>query len=342
MRFTKPRRRGLASLELVLSLPFLLAVAVIIASLAKVALAKSSASIEARADAWRKRPAAGAGARPTLTAADFVSGTSNVVSGQGSKSVRLAPVLEPSAVTAQSNHHVLAGTWDHQVLRPGAGQLQADPLMASFAGGGSVQELASLLGSINEGNLHGVAAIRESLEAFRDVLADLKEIQDLVHQLVKALKPSSSGSSGGGVAGQVVNALGGAGHAAAGAAEAIPLIGKLWTASRKLIADSAKLGQKLPALVQAVGQLPQSSIGGQSLPKGQNLQAQLQQQLQKLALQQLGGKLGANWSPDKIKAMIDELSNLEKKFKQAVEDFETIANFIESIGNGQLFRYANF
>ena len=341
MRFTTPRRRGLASLELVLSLPFLLAVAVIIASLAKVALAKSSASIEARADAWRKRPAAGAGARPTLTPADFVSGTGNVVSGQGSKSVRLAPVLEPSAVTAQSSHFVLAGTWDHQVLRPGAGQLQADPLMAAFAGD-SARELASVLGSINEGNFHGVSAIRAALEAFRDVLADLKEIQDLVHKLVKALKPGSSGSSGGGVAGQVANALGGAGHAAAGVAEAIPLIGKLWTASRKLIADSAKLGQKLPALVQAVSQLPQTSIGGQSLPKGQNLQAQLQQQLQKLALQQLGGKLGTDWSPAKIKAMIDDLTKLEEKLKQAVEDFETIANFIESIGNGQLFRYANF
>jgi len=336
------RRRGLASMELVLSLPFLLAVAVIIASLAKVALAKSSASIEARADAWRKRPAAGAGARPTLTPADFVSATGNVVSGQGTRSVRMAPVLEPSAVTAESRHSVLAGTWDHQVLRPGAGQLQADPLMAAFAGGGSAQELASVLGSINEGSIHGVSAIRESLEAFRDILADLEKVHELVHELVEALKPSASGSAGGGVLGQVVNTVTSAGHGAVGAGKAVDLIRKLWTASLKLIEHSARLAEKLPGLVQAVGQLPQTSIGGQSLPKGQNLQAQLQQQLQKLVLQQLNGKLGTTWTPDEIKKKIDELSALEKKFKQAVEDFKTIANFIESIGNGQLLRYANF
>jgi len=167
---TSSNRRGIASLEFVLSLPFILAVAVIIASVGLMGLRKSEVVIHSRYVSWERRtdyaqqqkdapppnPKETGGSKLTLAynksnplgVADLTRPTAGEMLATGSNNERLARWLveerppaanaPPSSrffdVNAQSGCAVLMGTWDfHQV--PFAGDMPHYDVLGQMASG---------------------------------------------------------------------------------------------------------------------------------------------------------------------------------------------------------------
>src|SRR5262249_10865948 len=83
-------RRGIASLEFVLCLPFLLALAVAIFATSKAMLVKNGVAQQARYQAWKKRGDLAASSRSTPFRTDALGGE---ISAEPSKQVRKMPVV---------------------------------------------------------------------------------------------------------------------------------------------------------------------------------------------------------------------------------------------------------
>lgn len=99
--------RGTATLELVLSMPVLLALIVGIVWLGSAVIAQTAVTIEARHNTWSKRH------EPIGTALLFLK--DDVVSDEATEEVNVSPVfagVDPPA----SSHDVMAGTWDFEKL----------------------------------------------------------------------------------------------------------------------------------------------------------------------------------------------------------------------------------
>ncbi|MBL8794122.1 MAG: hypothetical protein JNM56_09465 [Planctomycetia bacterium] len=366
MLISPSQRRGLASLELVLSLPFLLAVAVIIASLAKVGLAKSSASIEARANAWRQR-AAVSGSKPSLTGADFASATSGTVSGQGSSSVRMAPVLAPAGITAESRHQVLAGTWDHRILRPGAEQLRADPLMAAFILGGlSPDEIAQKLSMLDGSNYPVVQSLQELMSILGDLIRDIQEFHRVLQEVLPLLEMLVDGKLGlkpedltkilndltkdptGAIAdilqssglGGVVSLLGGGGGGGSGPSPITKIL-KLWELMRNNASKGAQLVGRLPSVLQGITSLASGGLGGQRPPKQLNIDAEARRQLEGQIAREIQRQLGLPLSVDELKNAITKLKTITTQLQSLQGDLERVKNFAGQVQD-QIARYARF
>ncbi len=100
-------RAGSATLELVLSMPILLALIVGIVWLGSAVIAQTEVTIEARHKAWSKR------SDPTGTALLFLK--DDVVSDQASQTVSVSPIFDDTE-SPESSHDVMASAWDFEKL----------------------------------------------------------------------------------------------------------------------------------------------------------------------------------------------------------------------------------
>lgn len=107
------RRRGIASLELVMALPVILTLMVALLTLGSAGTAMTSATIEARNDAWRARSEVSAD--DTALKLSRESTTNTLVSRTASKQgVSISPRISLAAANPQ--HTVMGGSWDHRML----------------------------------------------------------------------------------------------------------------------------------------------------------------------------------------------------------------------------------
>jgi hypothetical protein len=100
-------RRGTATLELVLSMPILLAIIVGIVWLGFSVIAQTEVTIEARHKTWSKRN------QPTGTALLFLK--DDIVDDSATKTVRVSPIFD-GMEPPESSHDVMAGEWDHKKM----------------------------------------------------------------------------------------------------------------------------------------------------------------------------------------------------------------------------------
>ena len=104
---TMDRRDGSATLELVLSMPILLALIVGIVWLGTSVIAQTDVTIEARQNTWSQRD------EPTGTALLFLK--DDVLSENATQEVDVSPLFD-EAESPESSHDVMAGAWGHEKL----------------------------------------------------------------------------------------------------------------------------------------------------------------------------------------------------------------------------------
>lgn len=100
-------RRGTATLELVLSLPILLALIVGIVWLGSSVVAQTEVTIEARHKTWAKRKGTEG------TALLFLK--DDILSDKATQTVSVSPIFD-DAESPESSHDVMSGAWDHEKL----------------------------------------------------------------------------------------------------------------------------------------------------------------------------------------------------------------------------------
>src|SRR5262245_32693431 len=105
-------RRGIASLEYVMSLPVLLILFAVIISTAYLGLGRVGVAVETRNEAWTRRDQARS-ARPL-----FFTQQEQPIVQDGNRRVRVTPFVQGPTVTATSHHAVLGATWDYRELAP--------------------------------------------------------------------------------------------------------------------------------------------------------------------------------------------------------------------------------
>jgi hypothetical protein len=148
-------RCGLATLELVLALPFLVALAAIIVSVARAGIVKSEVTVQARNDAWKKRHGASRGTAlfflPDDVQPDKVDDT---VEGQASRAVKVSAVLNGIAPVAKSRHSVMAASWDFHDLPKEPPHLE---LAVRIATSRELKDAQSLLTTLDQVTQKGAA-----------------------------------------------------------------------------------------------------------------------------------------------------------------------------------------
>jgi len=102
------RRKAAAALELVLSMPILLAIIVGVVWLGSSVIAQTEVTVEARHKAWTKR------SEPTGTALLFLK--DDVVSDEATKSVEVSPIFDGESAP-ESSHDLMVTSWDHESLK---------------------------------------------------------------------------------------------------------------------------------------------------------------------------------------------------------------------------------
>jgi hypothetical protein len=100
-------RRGTATLELVLSLPILLAVIVGIIWLGFSVVGQAEVTVTARHEAWQKR------SEPAGTALLFLK--DDVVTADSTTTIDISPVFQ-NVDSPESSHDVMTNSWDHESL----------------------------------------------------------------------------------------------------------------------------------------------------------------------------------------------------------------------------------
>ena len=101
------RRNGSATLELVLSMPILLALIVGIVWLGSSVIAQTEVTIEARYRTWSERD------QPTGKALLFLK--DDIASEKATGKVKVSPIFD-DAEPPESSHDVMIGSWDHEKL----------------------------------------------------------------------------------------------------------------------------------------------------------------------------------------------------------------------------------
>jgi hypothetical protein len=138
-------RRGLASLEFVMSMPLIVSMALLVFAAGRAGLGKTEVAVRARREAWSaRRESSGAPALRVATG----RATAAAVEQTASKAVELAPALNLGEGTAVSRHSVLAGVWDDRVplaqFRGRGPHLSALPTMLADAALSSPVDLGEL------------------------------------------------------------------------------------------------------------------------------------------------------------------------------------------------------
>ncbi len=154
-------RRGMAPLELVMSLPFLLAISAIIFSIGVASLGKSTAAIDARHYVWKRRSNPPQNLpqlkNPTYNKTYALSVLSEFqhlpgeVYGEYENKMKVAPWLAPVA-RAVSGASVLASSWDHEEVK--FSKYPDAPVLAQMA-------------SLKEAELQAVDAMNKLLSFFK-------------------------------------------------------------------------------------------------------------------------------------------------------------------------------
>jgi hypothetical protein len=108
----RPRRRGIASLELVLVFPMVLAIAAALFLIGHADVAKLAAATAARRQTWQERAEAPAGQRlrPWHNPQD------SQISSQPVQSVSMGPLFSGQTRQAQSGNTVIANTWAFEAI----------------------------------------------------------------------------------------------------------------------------------------------------------------------------------------------------------------------------------
>lgn len=187
------RRRGVAPLELVLCLPFLVGALAVIFTLASAGLTKSTSAISARHNAWRERYRDWTQSSETLRNHDsealpplFASilmltnefdGDEGLLEGKDLRNIPIAhPGYQNSNLQADSNHFVHAGAWDHrQIPSKDNGRLIPSNQLSSlgFGSSGGV-DLSSFLDFPNADEIGDVGELK-SLDGVQDQLNEGKK-----------------------------------------------------------------------------------------------------------------------------------------------------------------------
>ncbi len=102
------RRKAAAALELVLSMPILLAIIVGIVWLGSSVIAQTEVTVEARHKTWTKRSS------PTGTALLFLK--DDVVSDEATRTVEVSPIFDGESAP-ESSHDLMITPWDHESLK---------------------------------------------------------------------------------------------------------------------------------------------------------------------------------------------------------------------------------
>lgn len=190
-----PARRGLASLELVLSLPLIVSMALLIFAVGRAGLGKTEVAVRARSEAWSaRRDATGAPALRMATAqADAAA-----VEKTASKTVPLAPALNLGESTAVSRHAVLAGVWDDRArlsqFRGRGPHLDALPTLLEDAAINVPFDLSQLqqldpqqfvqqilAGNLNLGDPLGQLGVLQA--KYQEAMDQLRKVEELMQKL---------------------------------------------------------------------------------------------------------------------------------------------------------------
>lgn len=197
----RTRRRGLATLELAMVLPFLVILAGILFSVARASLIRGEAILKARHQAWHNRyghgsggSLGGAGMASALGALTNTSAASGLQSGSGSKSARvqkLAPAnqfFSFGSITANASHEVFSGPWDHEAIpyesQPRLGLDRRVFVYALGGGAGGMNGLHGMLDFLNAPDSGAVNQLQNAISKIGNQLDALdREIRFLEDQL---------------------------------------------------------------------------------------------------------------------------------------------------------------
>ncbi len=102
-------KRGVATLELVMCMPIILALMVALVWLGSSVVGQSQVAIEARRDAWQRRFEAGSSKALDFLADDFTTATATTEVKVGN--------LVDDASPPESSHDVAVNVWDHATIR---------------------------------------------------------------------------------------------------------------------------------------------------------------------------------------------------------------------------------
>ncbi|MBY0525259.1 MAG: hypothetical protein K2R98_17765 [Gemmataceae bacterium] len=191
------RRAGLATFELVMTMPLILLLFAVIFAIAQGGLARSRAVIQSRADAWKGRD------KPAPTLPEYPPSWSASVATRyghidGSKTVPIRYRSVKNILTSghplqnrtTAHHFVLGGTWDHRQVTdygpPPSNQSQLKPSdLLAKAGTGlpDPSNLASLSKlPISPDQLAQLASL---LSSIFDTLKPMKKVVDAIAKLLK-------------------------------------------------------------------------------------------------------------------------------------------------------------
>ncbi len=156
-------RIGTATLELVLSMPILLALIVGIVWLGSAVIAQTEVTVEARHKTWSKRD------NPTGTALLFLK--DDTVSDKATETVSISPIFDETD-SPESSHIVMAGPWDFEKLL-----LDNSPNWKQFA----IAAANAKTGGLQNGYVDG----RNKLTQFKNVAGNIWKTlgADLIRQL---------------------------------------------------------------------------------------------------------------------------------------------------------------
>ncbi|MDB5339237.1 MAG: hypothetical protein JWN70_4856 [Planctomycetaceae bacterium] len=190
IRVRPSRRRGLATLEFVMSLPFLLAAFAVIIAVAMASIKKSEAAIAARNHAWEQRET-GNGEQPFVLPGAGTDGQQNSDETQ-QFTLPPPPVSTGQTATAESKNQILTGSWSDPLAEMSKEEpdfvphfkpmgAMATQGMVSF---GPVEQLAERLSDLPGGGGVGAAskAMNGVLYAAGLVFEGLAGFTDLVSQ----------------------------------------------------------------------------------------------------------------------------------------------------------------
>jgi hypothetical protein len=212
------RRRGVAPIELVLCLPFLVGALALIFTLASAGLTKSQSAVSARHNAWRERNNVWQDSSTYTQSNSSVAGTEAVglilalgpgyatnaglLEGNDSRTVAVAhPGYESKILTTDANHFVLGGAWDHRrVPSTDRGRLVPSNLFTSLpfdgmpdmsgfvdllsadllANVGSLLDGSDITNALTQGKADAVKKIAELTQKAADIKDQIDDLLDEV------------------------------------------------------------------------------------------------------------------------------------------------------------------
>jgi hypothetical protein len=190
----KPARRpGIASLEMVLVFPLLLALVAGVFLIARADAAKTFTATRARAEAWNRRADANPG-DPLVLGTD--PGRS-AVDGSGSAGVKPGPLFPTANFRARSANTATGNTWASPTVRfapqpPMVPHMEEFNQMAKSIGSlGRGVDPRSLFSALNPGQIASGSGAGDVADRVRDLLAERQRIRDrmnVVNGLIDQLR----------------------------------------------------------------------------------------------------------------------------------------------------------